>query len=137
MTSATAKRIRRRRAAVWTVVAILALSLAAPFSGLLLTSEFARAETETANARSEYWREARKGAAGYSAVAGWDDPESGVLIQNGGQNWRQIRNGWIANYAPLMLGFVFRGAAAVSRAARAKQSFGASVGSAGFALASA
>ena len=107
MTSATAKRIRRRRAAVWTVVAILALSLAAPFSGLLLTSEFARAETETANARSEYWREARKGAAGYSAVAGWDDPESGVLIQNGGQNWRQIRNGWIANYAPLMLGVVF------------------------------
>lgn len=91
---------RKRRLAAWAVFLLLAASLLAPFSGmLLLPGDAAAADAET-NPRSGYWREARQGTAGYSAVAGWDDPESGVLIQNGGQNWRQLRNGWIANYGP-------------------------------------
>ena len=102
-------KLRKRRMAVWTVVLILAASLAAPFSGLLLMSPspaLAEEQAEGANPRSGYWREARQGTAGYSTAAGWDNPEAGVLIQNGGQNWRQIRNGWIANYAPWMLAAV-------------------------------
>ena len=98
--------------AAWSVFLILALALAAPFSGFLLppaqtAMAQAQAENGGANPRSGYWREARKGAGGYSAVAGWDNPEAGVLIQNGGQNWRRIRNGWIANYAPWMMAAAF------------------------------
>ena len=100
------------RTAAWSVFLVLALALAAPFSGLLLppSAQIAMAQSEGGggeNARSGYWREARKGAGGYSAVAGWDNPEAGVLIQNGGQNWRRVRNGWIANYAPWMMAAVF------------------------------
>ena len=47
------------------------------------------------NQRANFWRAVREGSAGYSAVTG---PESGVFINNGGQNWRQMRNGIIANY---------------------------------------
>jgi formate dehydrogenase subunit gamma len=47
-------------------------------------------DEEAVNPRSEFWREVRQGTAGYSAVPG---EESGVLIQNGGENWRSIRNG--------------------------------------------
>jgi formate dehydrogenase subunit gamma len=41
------------------------------------------------------WREARSGKEGYSAVKG---REAGVLIQNQGQTWRQLRNGPITQY---------------------------------------
>jgi len=36
----------------------------------------------------------RGGNEGYTAVTG---PEAGVLMQNGGQNWRQVRNGPVAS----------------------------------------
>jgi len=47
------------------------------------------------NNRANFWRAVREGEAGYSAVAA---AESGQFINNGGQNWRQFRNGIIANY---------------------------------------
>ena len=47
------------------------------------------------NQRANFWRAVRQGNVGYSAVSG---AESGVFINNGGQNWRQMRNGLIANY---------------------------------------
>jgi len=52
---------------------------------------------EDTNPRSDYWRDVREGQSGYSAVPG---DERGVLIHNGGENWRQIRNGWIAPLTP-------------------------------------
>jgi formate dehydrogenase subunit gamma len=55
------------------------------------------------NPRADFWRGVREGAAGTttSASAGHK-----VLIQNGGQNWRQIRNGPIAGIAPWILAAV-------------------------------
>ena len=50
---------------------------------------------EETNPRANYWRAVREGIQGYTAV---DGPEANVLIQNGGQNWRQIRNGITAQY---------------------------------------
>jgi formate dehydrogenase subunit gamma len=50
---------------------------------------------EEANPRANFWRAVRKGDAGYSAVSG---QETGVLIQNGGENWRALRNGPLTLY---------------------------------------
>ncbi|MFQ5755084.1 MAG: formate dehydrogenase subunit gamma [Acidiferrobacterales bacterium] len=69
------------------------------YSGL---SAQAAAE-EQSNPRANYWRAVRDGNAGYTAVTG---PETGVLIQNGGQNWREVRNGPVANIMPWVLAVV-------------------------------
>lgn len=45
------------------------------------------------NPRADFWRQVREGLQGYTAVKG---QETDVLIQNGGQNWRQLRNGPLA-----------------------------------------
>lgn len=80
------------------VVAALALQalVSAP-------STTARADVsgQGVNQRSEYWRAVREGREGYSAVPG---PERGELIENGGQNWRRARNGWVAVYGPWLMG---------------------------------
>ena len=55
------------------------------------------------NPRSEYWREVRQGLEGYTAVKG---QETDVLIQTQGHNWRQLRNGPVANYGGWFLGAV-------------------------------
>lgn len=39
------------------------------------------------------WQNARGGVAGYASIPA---PEAGVLIQDGGQNWRALRNGTVA-----------------------------------------
>jgi formate dehydrogenase subunit gamma len=52
--------------------------------------EQVREQGEDENVRSNFWRAVREGDQGYSAVSG---PGANVLIQNGGQNWRDIRNG--------------------------------------------
>jgi len=53
------------------------------------------------NPRSAFWRQAREGVAGYTAVQG---QETGVLIQSAGQNWRQVRNGPVAAAGGAVLG---------------------------------
>jgi formate dehydrogenase subunit gamma len=55
------------------------------------------------NPRANFWREVREGSAGTTTSASEGHQ---VLIQNGGQNWRQIRNGPIAGTAPWLLGAV-------------------------------
>jgi formate dehydrogenase subunit gamma len=52
------------------------------------------------NPRAEFWRAVRRGASGYTAVAGED---RGVLIRNGGENWRVIRNGLVSTITPWLL----------------------------------
>lgn len=93
----TVKSRRRRRAAIFTVIAALALAMALPLTGyvaneagLLQTAVADESEEEAVNPRAEYWRAVRQGTEGYSAVPG---AEAGVLIQNGGENWRSVRNG--------------------------------------------
>jgi len=56
------------------------------------------------NPRSNFWRAVRGGGeAGTSQVKGID---SGMLINNGGENWRQMRNGPIFYWGAIGLGVV-------------------------------
>lgn len=92
----TRKPRSRRRIALVTVALSMLLAMALPLTGYiahesgLAWAQSDDAEKEAANPRSEYWRDVRQGSVGYSAVSG---AEAGVLIQNGGENWRNLRNG--------------------------------------------
>ena len=93
----------RLRAILVTVVVTLMVAMALPLTGYLayeaglMQSAQAqeKSKEEAVNPRAEYWRAVRGGTEGYSAVSG---QEAGVLIQNGGQNWRAVRNGPISFY---------------------------------------
>ena len=96
----TVKSRRRRRVAIITFICSLLLAMALPLTGyvaneagLLPTALADEADDEATNPRAEYWRAVRQGTEGYSAVSG---DEAGVLIQNGGENWRSMRNGPIS-----------------------------------------
>lgn len=81
----------------WSILLILLSAMILPTASYLVTGgteAFAQVEGDN-NLRANFWRAVRDGQAGYSAVSG---PESGVFINNGGQNWRQMRVGLIANY---------------------------------------
>jgi len=52
------------------------------------------------NPRANFWRAVRDGVPGYTSV---DSEAHKVLIQNSGQNWREIRNGPVANFSPWIL----------------------------------
>ncbi len=115
--TAPGRRRRHRRAALWALALILGGGLLLPLTGYLyvaVTPAAAQPVGDT-NPRANFWRAVRQGNEGYSAVAG---PESGVLIENGGQNWRQLRNGLVANVGgwvlfltlcAIMIFFQFRG----------------------------
>jgi formate dehydrogenase subunit gamma len=99
-------RARKLRRMIWSIALVLGLSMVLPLTGLLLTEapvgqavaqqseeavEQARADrVRTEEQRREFWRQARGGMQGYSAVTG---PETGVLIQSGGDVWRSVREG--------------------------------------------
>ena len=90
----------RRRAMTWSLLLIVFGTMLLPTASYLLfngnTGDQLHAQVvNDENQRANFWRAVRQGKAGYSAVSG---PESGVFINNGGQNWRQMRNGPIANY---------------------------------------
>ena len=88
---------RYRRISLWTVAIILSLAMVMPLTGYLyvgLQDVQAQSDAKGNNPRSNFWSAVRAGNSGYTAVSG---QEAGVLIQNG-QNWRQLRNGIIANY---------------------------------------
>lgn len=73
--------------------------------GLLISSALVFAlQDRSANPRGEFWASVRQGVSGYtsSASTGHD-----VLVHNGGQNWREIRNGLIAGISPWILAGVF------------------------------
>jgi formate dehydrogenase subunit gamma len=98
----TSKSRRRRRAVLVTLAVSLMVSMALPLTGylafefgLVQIAHAQESDEEAVNPRAEYWRAVRGGMEGYSAVSG---QETGVLIQNGGQNWRAVRNGPIIFY---------------------------------------
>lgn len=103
--------LRRQRTLRWSVIAIVLSIFVLPLTGYLytdvLTAE-AAAEKQT-NPRANYWRAVRIGDEGYSSVTGMLpdgttlNTETNVLLQNGGQNWRQARNGPVANIMPWIL----------------------------------
>ena len=102
--STTSKSRGRTRVVLVTVAVSLMIAMALPLTGyvahetgLIQTAQAQQSDDkeEAVNPRAEYWRAVRGGIEGYSAVSG---QETGVLIQNGGQNWRAVRNGPISFY---------------------------------------
>ena len=113
---------RRIRMMSWSIAFILAASMALPFTTLLFVDGQTAVQAQVTgdnNQRSNYWRIVREGGGGYSSVVANDvNIETNTLFNPEGQNWRQIRNGWIANYGGwalfgfltlIMLFFIFRG----------------------------
>lgn len=110
------RRARKLRTILWSLALVLGLSMVLPLTGLLLTeapvgqavaqeseeaARQAQADRQRAEEqRREFWRQARGGMSGYSAVTG---PETGVLIQSGGDTWRAVREGPILRWGGIVL----------------------------------
>ncbi|MDJ0957754.1 MAG: formate dehydrogenase subunit gamma [Arenicellales bacterium] len=97
---------RHAKIILWSVVTIMLGATLLPLTGYIyvgVTSASAQA-TEESNPRANYWRAVREGGAGYVASQG--PYTTNTLIQNGGQNWRQIRNGPVSTYTPWLLAAV-------------------------------
>lgn len=102
MRSKSGATARHRRMLVWGFAVILAGTFIMPLSGYVYVSlapglALAQSEqTPPANPRANYWRNAREGNTGYVASSG--AYTKNFLIQNGGQMWREWRNGPLAAY---------------------------------------
>ena len=68
---------------------------------LLGCAIYLQATGADSNPRADFWRVVRDGTPGYTAVS---TQGHSVLIQNGGENWREIRNILIIRYSPWILG---------------------------------
>lgn len=109
--STRAKWSRRKRSMLWSIAIILVGAMAAPLSGYLYVAvnpAYAQqaapekpAAADQTNPRANYWRAVRQGYGGYTAASG--PYTTNVLIQNGGQNWRQLRNGPVEQLATWVL----------------------------------
>ncbi len=94
---------RRKRIAVWSFAFIMVASIAAPFSGFLITAIDGAIAQETAaaagesNPRANLWRAVKGGVGGYSSVKG---AESGVLINPAGTDWANFRKGPVFTKLP-------------------------------------
>ncbi len=92
---------KRWKAMLWSMAFIVVAAMALPIGSYVLHGiSAAQAQDDDSNQRANFWRAVREGNTGYSAVSG---AETNVLINNGGQNWRQMRNGPIATYGGWML----------------------------------
>lgn len=95
ITTRNARARRYKRIVLWSIAIILVGSMVLPLGSYVYTGiQSAHAQAvEDSNPRANFWRAVREGDRGYTAVQG---QETDVLVQNGGQNWRQLRNGPIA-----------------------------------------
>jgi formate dehydrogenase subunit gamma len=95
---------RHTRIMLWSLAVILCGSLVLPLTGYvyvgLMGTTHAQAQEET-NPRAAFWGAARQSQEGYVASSG--AYTTNTLIQNGGQNWRQYRNGPVSTYGPWVL----------------------------------
>ena len=94
-TTRTTRARRYKRIVLMSIAIILVGAVALPLGSYVYTgiqSAHAQAVEDT-NPRANYWRAVRGGDQGYTSVQG---QETNVLMQEGGQNWRQWRNGPIA-----------------------------------------
>ncbi len=92
--------VRGCRRPVWFGLALL---LMAASLGILLPSGNAMAQAEASswnNPRADFWKAVRGGVEGTTTVHG---PGANVLIQNGGQNWRLLREGPVMYYGSWIL----------------------------------
>jgi formate dehydrogenase subunit gamma len=92
--STSRDRPARWRRYLWAMIIAAVTVMALPLTGYIATGvSVAQDAGDATNPRSGYWREVRDGVAGVSTVSG---PGADILIQNGGQNWRQLRNDVVA-----------------------------------------
>jgi len=95
---------RRRKIAIWSTVLVLSLSLALPLASYsvhwLGMSASAQEEKAVENPKNKFWNQVREGAPGYSAVKG---EGANVLMQPGGENWRQFRESPLLNLVPWVI----------------------------------
>jgi formate dehydrogenase subunit gamma len=91
---------------IWIVSLLAVFALVSPFIvtwySLGMESVYAAFKNDT-NPRAEYWRSVREGRKGYTTVQG---QETNVLIENGGQIWRELRNGPVLTYGAWLIGLV-------------------------------
>jgi formate dehydrogenase subunit gamma len=101
---------------LWSIVVILAAAMLLPLTGYLYVAvdsawaqqtkpETPSAADQQSNPRANYWRAVRQGYDGYTAASG--PYTTDVLIQNGGQNWRQLRNNTVTNFSAWVLAIAF------------------------------
>ena len=97
---------RHARIMLWSAVIIVFGAMILPLTSYVYTDWVSAkaAAAQDANPRANYWRAVREGGPGYTAASG--PYTTNVLIQNGGQYWRQLRNGPVANYTPWILAVV-------------------------------
>ncbi|MDH5661077.1 MAG: formate dehydrogenase subunit gamma [Gammaproteobacteria bacterium] len=97
---------RRKRMMGWTFLFMILSVVLLPLGSYVYTDLVASAQAAdqgaTSNPRSNYWRAVRGGQEGYTATKG---QETNVLIQNGGENWRNLRNGPMATIGGFALIF--------------------------------
>ena len=99
------RRARRLRAMLGSLVLITVCAMVLPLTAYVWTATVQAQEAsqqadgaandDGTNPRSRYWREVRDSDPGYTTIRG---QETNVLIQSGGQDWRELRNGpvtWI------------------------------------------
>lgn len=88
------KRLVASLAALLFAGAVLAQQSSGPSASPadLAKQEQQRAVTQPYN-NAPVWKNARGAVEGYASIPA---PEAGVLIQDGGQNWRALRNGWFS-----------------------------------------
>lgn len=107
-TAAARKRSAHVRALGWSLAVILVGAMVAPLSGyvyLAIAPEAQAAEAQEGfdaeNPRAETWTGARQGNTGYTSASG--PYTTNNLIQNGGENWRNLRNGPVAGLTPWLM----------------------------------
>lgn len=111
----TDRKARKFRRIFWSLALVLGLSMALPLTGMLLTEapvgqamaqqaqggdQAAAQRLREEQQRRDFWRQARGGIEGYTAVGG---PEAGVLIQSGGEVWRSVREGPVKRWGGILL----------------------------------
>jgi formate dehydrogenase subunit gamma len=91
---------------LWSLVLIAAAAMLLPLTAYVWTAAVqaqeapGQAAQEGVNPRSDYWRDVRSAESGYTAVRG---QETDVLIQSGGQTWREARNGPVTILGAIMV----------------------------------
>lgn len=100
---------RRRRSMLWSLALILVLSIALPLGYALAQSGGGQGVQQqqrfgqdgASNPRSDTWRQAREGQAGYTAQTG--PYVTNTLINNTGETYRQFRTGPLLTYGGYLL----------------------------------
>lgn len=112
------RRVRRKRIMLWSLLVMAIATMTLPLGGYLYVSltPAQAADASANNPHANYWRAVREGDQGYTAASGPYTTDR--LINNGGENYRNLRNGPVASIAPwvlavvvalILLFFLFRG----------------------------